>query len=74
MKVEPPKVIRIDEVANRTATSRSTIYNRINPKSKYYDPRFPQPFRIGGGPNIGFLEDEVSRYILELANSRRGGK
>lgn len=37
--------LRLKDVLSYTGLSRSTIYNKINCKSKQYDPDFPRPFR-----------------------------
>lgn len=39
--------LRLKDVLSYTGLSRSTIYNKINCKSKQYDPDFPRPFHVG---------------------------
>lgn len=41
------QMIKRIDVENMTGLSRSTIYDRINPKSKRYDPDFPKPVKFG---------------------------
>ncbi|HDT6080180.1 TPA: AlpA family phage regulatory protein, partial [Aeromonas veronii bv. veronii] len=42
--------------------SRSTIYDRLNPKSKRYDPSFPKPLRLGESA-IGWQLSEILIWI-----------
>jgi prophage regulatory protein len=41
-------LLRRQEVERVTGLGRSAIYERMNPKSKQYDPSFPKPVCIGG--------------------------
>jgi predicted DNA-binding transcriptional regulator AlpA len=41
------KIIRLKRVIELTGLSRSTIYDRINPKSKRYDISFPKSIKLG---------------------------
>lgn len=48
------RIIRLPEVLMLTGFSRSTLYSRMNPSSKGYDPEFPRPVNLfpsslGGG-------------------------
>ncbi|CAI1733518.1 hypothetical protein BFS14_15055 [Serratia fonticola] len=60
-----PNILRIGIVAKKVGMSVSSVRNRLNPKSKYYDPTFPKPFCLGLTSNgaIGWDEDEVDRWI-----------
>ena len=59
------RIIRLPELKARTGLSRSTIYDRSNPKSKRYDPLFPKPLKIGSSA-IGWLLDDVLAWIGSL--------
>ncbi|MCW3480024.1 AlpA family phage regulatory protein [Neisseriaceae bacterium JH1-16] len=63
-------VIRRKQVEARTGLSRSAIYARIDPKSKYYDPTFPKPISLGTGA-VGWLEHEVSSWISACIEASR---
>lgn len=52
--------------------SRSMVYEKINPKSRYYDPSFPKPFNLEGRRNYWLLR-EVHAYIAKMASKRRTG-
>lgn len=67
-------VLRIPELERRIGLKRSSIYDRLNPRSKYYDPSFPRPVSLGGnsannkekqgsGGAVGFHQDEIEQWI-----------
>ncbi|MBS0426119.1 MAG: AlpA family phage regulatory protein [Proteobacteria bacterium] len=65
-------IVRIREVEQRTGLKRSSIYARLNPKSKYYDPTFPRRVLLTGKPAleegnnkgaVGFIEEDIDRWI-----------
>ena len=56
------KVLRIRQVQERTGLSRSTIYDRLNPRSPRYDCTFPKPMKIGLSA-IGWLESSINEWI-----------
>lgn len=56
------------EVLSLLGGSRATHYNRLNPKSPYFDPRYPKP--IKNGRLSIYLATEVSAYLTALATAR----
>lgn len=69
---DPKCVIRLKELLHILKVSRSTVYLRINPKSKYYDPMFPKSIPLGMKAKGWVLEDvyayiEHLRYQQEIA-------
>lgn len=67
---EELKVIRIKRLQDMLGISRSTIYSRIDSGSKWFDPDFPKPFKIGGYA-VGWDVREVMSYV---ENKKRGAK
>lgn len=57
-----PSVIRLKQLSIRVGLSRSTIYDRINPRSSRYDATFPKPFKLGSFA-VGWLEEDVSAWL-----------
>jgi len=56
------KILRFTELQKRISISRSSIYNRLNPKHKSYDPTFPKPVPLG--PRlVGFSEAQINDWI-----------
>ena len=39
--------LRLPQVINKIGLSRSCIYGKVDPNSKYYDPSFPRQIKIG---------------------------
>ncbi|MEA9978578.1 MULTISPECIES: AlpA family transcriptional regulator [unclassified Pseudomonas] len=65
MSTEPSsslRVLRLCHVIQRVGLSRSTIYDRINPKSSRYDESFPKPIKIGI-KSVGWIESSISEWI-----------
>jgi prophage regulatory protein len=56
------RVIRLPEIKAQTGQSRSTIYDKLNPKSPRYDATFPKPIKLGAR-SIGWIEAEVQAWI-----------
>lgn len=64
-------ILRRRDLEARLRLSRTTIYDRINPRSPRYDAAFPTPIRLGGGAAVGWLEHEVTAWLeSQIAASR----
>ncbi|KVE72462.1 helix-turn-helix transcriptional regulator [Burkholderia vietnamiensis] len=70
--VQHKKILRIPDVQKKTGMSRSTIYSKLNQSSKYFDPTFPKPIRLGNGPasSVGLIESEIDAWIEVRAAAR----
>lgn len=55
-------ILRMRPAAVKVGCSRSNLYEKINPKSKYFDPTFPKPVSLGAR-SIGFLENSLDTWI-----------
>jgi prophage regulatory protein len=64
-------VLRRCDLENRVRLSRSTIYDRINPKSPRYDATFPKPIRLGNGSAVGWIEGEVEAWVQARIDASR---
>ncbi|GJA56136.1 hypothetical protein KAM348_35590 [Aeromonas caviae] len=67
----PIKVLRIKDLIRKVGMARSTIYDRINPKSPRYDNTFPKPIKLGLSA-VGWLEHEIDAWVENLINQREG--
>lgn len=56
------RILNIKAVIEITALSRSTIYELMNPKSKYYDVSFPKPIRLTE-VRVGWVSQEIDDWI-----------
>lgn len=65
----PTTIIRLKQVQERTGLSRSTIYDKINPKSPRHDPLFPKQLNLGIG-SVGWVESEITAWLDERKNAR----
>ena len=64
------KILRLKQVIERTGLSRSTIYDRINPKSKRFDSSFPQSIKLNANATsstgaVGWLESSIDEWIAQ---------
>lgn len=57
-------ILRIKQVQQRTGLSRSTIYDKMNPKLPLprFDPTFPKQVKLGVG-SVGWYESEIITWI-----------
>lgn len=55
-------ILRLTRLKEKTGISRSTVYNKMNPGSKYYDAEFPKPVRLGDS-SVGWLESDVDAWL-----------
>ncbi|RAS17580.1 AlpA family transcriptional regulator [Microvirgula sp. AG722] len=55
-------ILRRKQLESRIGLSRSTIYDKINPKSPCYDATFPKPISLGAEA-VGWIESEVNAWI-----------
>lgn len=62
------QLINCKELTTKLSISRSSIYERISPKSKYFDPSFPSPIRVGRCTR--WRLSEVQAWIESKSNER----
>lgn len=62
-------ILRRKQVEDRTGLKRSTLYTRIDPRSKYFDPAFPKPVKLGANA-IGWIAEEIEAWIRSRIDSR----
>ena len=64
------EIIRRRTLEVRVGLTRSTIYDKINPKSPRYDPTFPKPIRLGGN-SVGWIASEVDAWLEQQIQASR---
>ena len=71
----PPDLLHRKEVERRTGLSKSTIYDKLNPKSLRFDPSFPVPVKVSDTEKGGvrWCSDEIDQYI-EMRREARDQK
>ncbi|RQS04992.1 AlpA family phage regulatory protein [Burkholderia sp. Bp9002] len=68
------KVARLPRVIELTGLGRSSIYNRMDSRSRYYDPTFPRCFSLSTSENgaVGWDELQVCAWVAAQAASAAG--
>ncbi|MFZ6647158.1 helix-turn-helix transcriptional regulator [Undibacterium sp. TJN25] len=68
------KILRLKQLQMRIQQSRSTIYDRLNPKSPRFDSKFPRPIKLSA-LSIGWIVAETDEWLIgRIAVSRSGGR
>ncbi len=60
----------LKQVIERTGLSRSTIYNKIDTRSKHHDPKFPKQI-VMGSCSVRWLDSEIEEWINGRINFSR---
>ncbi len=68
------RVLDFPEVCRLLGLSREGVRRRYMPASRYFDPEFPKPFRLGvaSRSRLGFFEDEVKAWFERRTRQRVG--
>ncbi len=65
----PLRVVRLKTLVQKIGISRSSIYNKLNPKSRYFDATFPKPISLGLS-SVGWIESQIDSWIeMKCADS-----
>ncbi|WP_109728456.1 AlpA family phage regulatory protein [Edwardsiella tarda] len=56
------RILRMPELTMILGISRSSIYEKLNPRSKYYDADFPKPVRLGSA-SVGWRSTAIDEWI-----------
>lgn len=56
------RIINIQQLIECTGLSRSTIYELINPKSKYFDSTFPKQINLTAN-RVGWVAQEINDWL-----------
>ncbi|MGP9767049.1 AlpA family phage regulatory protein [Halomonas sp. AOP13-D3-9] len=56
-------VLRMKQMTEKLSISRSSIYEKMNPKSPRFDATFPKPIRLGAA-SVGWLENQVDEWLM----------
>ncbi|ODW58657.1 hypothetical protein BBL88_06350 [Vibrio parahaemolyticus] len=61
----PNQILRLKDIALLTGLSRSTIYDKQNPKSPRFDPTFPLKIQLGARA-VGWREKDINAWINSM--------
>ncbi len=59
------RMLKLKDVISKCQISRSTIYDKLDQKSKRYDPDFPKPRKLGMN-SVAWVENEVEQWLKNL--------
>ncbi|UTA81526.1 AlpA family phage regulatory protein [Halomonas sp. XH26] len=63
--IEPPiTVLRMKQLVKKIGISRSSVYEKMNPKSPRYDKTFPRPFKLGKSA-VGWFESDINQWLMQ---------
>ena len=65
-------ILRRKQLEERIGIKRSSIYDKLDPKSKNYDPTFPRTVSLGAR-SVGWYEHEVETWLASRQRSTKGG-
>ncbi|WPE80629.1 AlpA family phage regulatory protein [Acinetobacter baumannii] len=64
-QTETVRMLKLRDVISKCQISRSTIYDKLDHKSKRHDPNFPKPRKLGMN-SVAWVEHEVERWLQNL--------
>lgn len=64
------RVVRVKELVQILGIARSTIYDKLNPASRRFDPSFPQPIKLGSS-SVGWLLPDVYQWLYDAARTQK---
>lgn len=56
------EILRIAMVCQKSGLSRTTVYEKINPRSRSFDKTFPRPVALGARA-VGWLSTALDEWI-----------
>ena len=56
------RMVKLKVVTEKCQISRSTIYEKLDEKSKRYDKEFPKPYKLGMS-SVDWLEHEIDEWL-----------
>jgi prophage regulatory protein len=62
------QMLKLPELIKLIGLSRSSVYDRLNPRSKRYDPDFPKPVKLNRASR--WLLSEVEEWIRSKISCR----
>lgn len=64
-QTETVRMLKLRDVISKCQISRSTIYDKLDQKSKRYDANFPKPRKLGMN-SVAWVEHEVEQWLQNL--------
>ena len=67
------RILRLPDLRQRIGLGSTAIYERLDPRSKYFDPTFPKPIPLGSTERVratGWIESEVEGWLRKQVERR----
>lgn len=64
-QIDTMHMLKLRDVTSKCQISRSTIYDKLDQKSKRHDPNFPKPRKLGMN-SVAWVEHEVEQWLQNL--------
>ncbi|WP_034588355.1 AlpA family transcriptional regulator [Acinetobacter sp. HR7] len=61
------QILRLKHVLQLCGIGRSTVYEKLNPKSKRYDASFPRPIKLSVSA-VGWFEQDIIDWLNSKKN------
>jgi prophage regulatory protein len=76
MNLQTPRFLRIDQLVEKIGLGKTSIYERLNRKSRSYDPDFPVGVHLGSSNSsrVVWLEEEVNAWMIAKLTERQAKK
>ena len=65
-------ILRLKQLEQRVGLKKSSIYEKMNPKSDRYDPAFPVMVSLGER-SVGWYQHEVEAWLESLQRKHNSG-
>ena len=65
-------ILRLKQLEQRVGLKKSSIYEKMNPKSDRYDPTFPIMVSLGER-SVGWYQHEVEAWLESLQRKNNSG-
>ncbi len=62
IEIKSNQILRLKQVRELCGIGRSTLYEKMNPKSKRYDESFPRPIKLSLSA-IGWFEQDIVDWL-----------
>ena len=66
-------ILRLKQLEQQVGLKRSSIYEKMNPKSDRYDPTFPVMVSLGER-SVGWYQHEVEAWLESLQRKHNSGE
>lgn len=59
----PLNVLRATQVCSKLQISKTSLYEKLDKSSKYYDSTFPKQIKLGAS-SVGWVEHQIDQWVM----------